>query len=208
MKTEIIDRRTARSLPVRFALVAAIGSIALLLSPLQSPRAYGQPPTFTTLAAFNGTNGTDQSWSNLTLIGSTLYGTANGGGANNTGCVFSIATNGAGGINDLYDFTASGAADGNGPNASLTQVGGSLYGTCGGGGPNGSSGTIFSINANATSQANANFQTVGYFPNGASNADGYPAGGVTNVNGTLFGVNGGGNNTGCFTAFPRPAAAP
>ena len=138
----------------------------------------------------------------MTQVGSTLYGTTSAGGANSSGNIFSISTNGVGGINDLYDFSASGASDGNSPQSSLTLVSNSLYGTCAGGGPNGSAGTVFSINANATSQANVNYQVLGYFPNGASNVDGYPGGGVTYVNGNLYGVNGGGGGTGSFYAVP------
>ena len=204
MKAQRIERRIARWLPVRFALVGTMGCIAIVLSPAQSPLAYGQVApgyTFTTLAAFNGANGSDQSWSNLTLVGSTLYGTTSNGGPAGNGNIFSISTNGAGGINDLYDFPADFGTGGK-PEASLIQVGGSLYGTAGWGGPNGSAGTIYSINANATNQGNANFKVVGWFPNNGVNADGCPGSGVTLVGTNLYGVNGFGNNTGSLYALP------
>ena len=49
--------------------------------------------TPTDLVSFNGTNG-GEPYGDLTLIGSTLYGTTAGGGANNDGTVFSIPVTG------------------------------------------------------------------------------------------------------------------
>jgi uncharacterized repeat protein (TIGR03803 family) len=47
--------------------------------------------TPTTLLSFNGTNGKNPS-GDLTLVGSTLYGTTYGGGAFGDGTVFALAT--------------------------------------------------------------------------------------------------------------------
>jgi len=63
-----------------------------------------------------------------------FYGTTYGGGADNSGTVFKITTNGT--LTTLYSFT--GGNDGANPQAGLVQdSGGNLYGTTSGGGTNG-----------------------------------------------------------------------
>ena len=76
----------------------------------------------------------------MTLVGSTLYGTTSGGGANSDGTVFSIATSG-GSPTTLCSFNGS---NGKWPQGGLTLVGSTLYGTTAAGGPN-RYGTVFSI---------------------------------------------------------------
>jgi uncharacterized repeat protein (TIGR03803 family) len=78
----------------------------------------------------------------LTLSGSTLYGMASSGGANNDGIIFSISTSG-GALTDLHDFSGS-STDGAAPNGSLTLLGSTLYGMSQQGGAYGF-GIIFSI---------------------------------------------------------------
>ncbi|HTU25864.1 MAG TPA: hypothetical protein VMF30_10730, partial [Pirellulales bacterium] len=58
--------------------------------------------TLTTLASFNGTNGATPT-GDLTLSGSTLYGTTSLGGQYSQGTVFSISTTG-GTPTDLVNF--------------------------------------------------------------------------------------------------------
>ena len=63
--------------------------------------------------------------SGLVLSGSTLYGVAPRGGANDFGAVYKINTNGSG-YQNLRSFT--GGADGAQPEAELTLIGSTLYG--------------------------------------------------------------------------------
>jgi uncharacterized repeat protein (TIGR03803 family) len=77
----------------------------------------------------------------LMNFGGTLYGTAYGGGKNNVGSVFSITTGGK--FKTLYSASGKGRAGGN-PDAALTNVRGTLYGTMSEG-PIGKRGTVFSI---------------------------------------------------------------
>src|SRR6185503_2100625 len=62
----------------------------------------------------------------LILSGSTLYGTANGGGSSGNGTVFRINTDGTG-FTNLYNF--SGGSDGGNVDATLILSGKTLFGT-------------------------------------------------------------------------------
>ncbi|HEX3370782.1 MAG TPA: choice-of-anchor tandem repeat GloVer-containing protein [Candidatus Cybelea sp.] len=77
----------------------------------------------------------------LMNLGGTLYGTAYKGGKNNLGSVFSITS--GGNFKTLYSASVKGNAGGD-PDAALTNVGGTLYGTMSEG-PTGKRGTVFSI---------------------------------------------------------------
>jgi uncharacterized repeat protein (TIGR03803 family) len=92
----------------------------------------------------------------LILSGNTLYGTASGGGSYNSGAVFGINTNGFG-FTNLYSFTAGiqvynpstftfqyTNSDGANPQAGLTLLGNTLYGTAYDGGSS-AYGTVFSL---------------------------------------------------------------
>ncbi len=68
---------------------------------------------------FYGPNGAYPWMSSLILSGSMLYGMTEYGGAYNTGCMFSIDTNGSGYI-DRHDFSSS---NGEYPNGDLTLSG-------------------------------------------------------------------------------------
>ena len=74
-------------------------------------------------------------------LNGTLYGTTTFGGLNNHGTVFSVSM--TGGEHVLHSF-AGGVNDGGYPYASLTNVGGKLYGTTYADGANGR-GTVFSV---------------------------------------------------------------
>ncbi len=95
--------------------------------------------TYTTLANFNGTDG-ENPWADLTLSGSTLYGTTNVGGANNDGAVFSVPVTG-GSLTTLLSLNGS-----NGQTffSGVTVVGQTLYGAAWGGGAYGD-GDLFSL---------------------------------------------------------------
>ena len=62
----------------------------------------------------------------LTLSGTTLYGTTDGGGVNHRGNIFSVGIDGSD-YQDLYSFTG-GTADEGGPEGDLTLSGGTLFG--------------------------------------------------------------------------------
>jgi uncharacterized repeat protein (TIGR03803 family) len=95
--------------------------------------------TPTALGSFKGSNGFGPS-GGLTLIGSTLYGTTNEGGAKGDGTVFSIPV-GGGTPTDLGSFSGS---NGQTPEGGLTLIGSTLYGTTYQGGAS-NDGTVFSI---------------------------------------------------------------
>ena len=116
------------------AFIAAIGVAAVA-----APAFAGD--TLTTLASFNGTNGTAP-WpsAGLILSGGTLYGTTSVGGADGYGTVFSLPVTG-GPVTTLASFNVTNGAW---PQAGLTLSGGTLYGTTDAGGAYGY-GTLFSV---------------------------------------------------------------
>jgi len=124
--------------------------------------------------------------SGLTLVGSTLYGTAASGGYG-VGSIFSINTNG-GDYQVLHEFAQEGI-DGNDPDVGLTLDGSTLYGTTEGGGADGR-GTIFSIDTDGS-----DYQTV-YTFNGV-----YYPNGLTLVGSTLYGTTEQGGPDGIGTVF-------
>jgi len=146
--------------------------------------------TFKTLYAFHG--GNDGSQPNAALIetGGELYGTtAEGGGPScgNTGCgtVFSMTTGGKEAV--LYSF----GANGNTPMGSLTNMGGTFYGTTEFGGSG--DGVVFSMTPAGTEQVLHTFQ-------GGSDGT-LPFAGLVNVKGTLYGTTGGGGASSSGTVF-------
>ena len=131
--------------------------------------------------------------SDLTLIGSTLYGITGFGGSNNAGTIFKVNTDGSG-FSVLHSF-----AGGENPNGNLTQVGSDLYGVTWSGGSS-SYGSIFEINT-----SNGNYSILHSF----NNSDGYgeyPVGGLTLSGSTLYGMTqfGGTNGDGTVYAFQIP----
>ena len=116
--------------------VVSVGTLVLLA--LHSRAASAQ--TFATLLSFSGTNG---QWpeGDLTLSGSTLYGTNSGGGAYGYGTVFSLSVSG-GSPTVLASFNGS---NGQWPYyGGLVLSGNTLYGTASHGGAYGD-GTVFSL---------------------------------------------------------------
>jgi len=79
--------------------------------------------------------------------GTTLYGTAAGGGGAGRGTVFAVGTDGTG-FKSLHSFTNYGRngtnSDGANPSAGLIVAGNTLYGTASAGGSSGK-GTLFSL---------------------------------------------------------------
>jgi len=81
----------------------------------------------------------------VTLLGSTLYGTAQGGGTANKGAVYKVDADGNG-FQLLHSFAGG---DGANPVGALTASGSTLYGTTWFGGTNGI-GTLFKLNADGS----------------------------------------------------------
>jgi uncharacterized repeat protein (TIGR03803 family) len=158
----------------------------------------------TTLASFNGSNGSAP-FSSLTLDSAgSLYGTTSSGGASGAGTVFKISNTGTlanpvyGGITTLATF--NGGSNGSNPFAGVTlDNAGNLYGTTVNGGTN-NLGTVFKI-SNSGTAANpvysGSITTLINFNGTISGSN--PYGGVTiDSQGNLFGTTylGGTNNAG------------
>jgi len=137
--------------------------------------------TESVLRGFAGGNDGKYPEAGLTNVGGTLYGTTTQGGSGSCadgvscGTVFSITT--AGAYRQLYSF--AGGSDGSWPQAGLTNVNGTLYGTTVHDGANGF-GTVFKITKRGR-------ESVLYsFADGSDGA--FPEAGLTNVGGVLYGT--------------------
>ena len=128
----------------------------------------------------------------LILNGATLYGTAQTGGTNNCGAIFSISTNGTG-YAILHRFTN--APDGYSPQGEMVLSGSTLFGTTAFGGSS-NRGVIFAINTNGTG-----YTILRSFTNAPDGN--YPYGGLILDSGMLYGTTGGGgsNNNGTIFAI-------
>ncbi len=119
----------------------------------------------------------------LTEVSGTLYGATTSGGAYGYGTIFSITSRGKEKV--LYSFGLK--PDGEYPNGDLTDVGGTIYGTTFGGGlargldcSAEGCGTVFSVTRAGRERVLHRFH---------SEADGwYPAAGLVDVGGTLYGT--------------------
>ena len=180
-----------------------LGVCLLATLALASAAGQSRAQTLTTLASFNGTNGANPNYTNLTLSadGSTLYGMTKNGGANGDGTIFSIPVSG-GTPTVLASFNGT---DGEQPYGSLTLVGSTLFGMTTGGGAYGGQnangiygdGTIFSIPVSGgTPTTLFSFNpTAGEFPYGSLtlSADGSTLYGMTEEGGpghfgNIFGI--------------------
>jgi uncharacterized repeat protein (TIGR03803 family) len=114
---------------------------------------------FSTVAAFNDTNGAVP-LSGLIEVDGQLYGTTIGGGASGSGTVFRVALDGSA----LTSFSFDGVT-GASPMGTLLRRADSIYGTAQGGGANGH-GAIFRLLADGTLEAFASFDaaTTGQAP--------------------------------------------
>jgi uncharacterized repeat protein (TIGR03803 family) len=129
-------------------------------------------------------NGKDGIQPNTALVEvkGTLYGVTGSGGAyclSDDGCgtVFSVTTSGTETV--LHRFTGG---DGNGPDATLINVNGTLYGTTVAGGAY-NYGTVFSITLSGQETVLHSFDPYGSGFDGA-----HPQSGLSYVNGTLYGT--------------------
>jgi uncharacterized repeat protein (TIGR03803 family) len=137
------------------------------------------------LYSFRGGNDGDGPEAALINVNGTLYGTTSHGGQQGAGTVFSITTSGSEKV--LHSFGNS--PDGANPKAGLVDVNGVLYGTTYNGGAYncsryGGCGTVFSITKDGTEKVLHSF--------GAKKDGAYPAAGLIDVNGTLYGTTSGG----------------
>jgi len=161
--------------------------------------------TFTALDSNTGTN-TDGATplGAMVLSGSTLYGTASGGGTGGNGTVFSVDTNGNN-FTTLYSFSgldpvAGTNTDGAIPYGGLVLSNGILYGTTMAGGP-GESGTIFSIGTDGSGFAVLHPFTA-IDPLTRTNTDGAkPVANLLLAGGTLYGTTPGGGSGADGTVF-------
>lgn len=156
---------------------------------------------FTTVAGSLTNSDGFEPLAGLILWGPNLYGTAQQGGTNRVGTVFSLSTNGAG-FKDLHAFGSTNS-DGAGPLAGLVLSGTNLYGTAQYGGTN-SVGTVFSLSTNGSSYKDLhNFSPVGLAPDGSfTNSDGYwPEAGLVLSGNTLYGTAPNGGTNGSGTVF-------
>lgn len=158
-------------------------------------------PGYALLYSFqSGTDGANPASAGLAADGGTLFGTTrNGGGVgcggDGCGTVYSISTSGAERV--LHRFL--GDPDGAEPDATLTDAGGTLYGTTSAGGVTNGYGTVFSIT------------TVGQesvlhsFASGTDGADPIGAG-LLYDGGTLYGVTSAGGSNSNGTVFSLTTA--
>jgi uncharacterized repeat protein (TIGR03803 family) len=156
---------------------------------------------------YNGayTNGDGANpYAGLVLSGGTLYGTANAGGTNGNGTIFSVTTGGT--FKVLHTFLkVSGSyqhltnSDGINPQGGLIISGNTLYGTASAGGAGGS-GTVFSINTDGTGFTTLYSFTPAPYPE--PNSDGAnPYGSLVLSNYTIYGTTTTAGNSGNGTVF-------
>jgi uncharacterized repeat protein (TIGR03803 family) len=154
------------------------------------PFACGTP---TVLASFNRANG-DEPVDGLILSGSTLYGTAQAGGANDDGVVFSLPLSG-GSVTVLASFNGS-PNGGDSPLASLILSSGDMYGTTeyGGAGPAVGHGVVFSLPVTGGSPtilesfngSNGEYPGAGLIMDSSGDLFGTTSDGGTYYDGTVF----------------------
>ena len=159
--------------------------------------------TFTTVFSFNDTDGSQPEVALVQASNGDLYGTTAVGGANGSGTVFKMTTNG-GTLTTLYNFCVqSGCPDGSFPEGVVQATNGDFYGTTVYGGADGG-GTIFKITPGGT------LTTLYSFCSQSGCTDGeYPeAALVQATSGDLFGTTEGGGANGGGTVFKiTPAGA-
>jgi len=197
------------------ALLVGCGSQPLIGAPGAMPQSGGIGPTYSmrqrqmsgssykVVYNFAGASDGARPLAGLINVNGTLYGTTVQGGGEGCyksfgcGTVFSVTPTGQETV--LHAFT--GGSDGANPKAGLIDVNGTLYGTTEYGGPHksicgGSCGTVFTITPSGSENILHFFAGP---PDGA-----FPAAGLINVNGTLYGTTTeGGISGGCRLAGPK-----
>jgi uncharacterized repeat protein (TIGR03803 family) len=165
----------------------------------------------TTLATFNGTDGTQSQYGLIADTAGNLYGTTQDGGAFGLGTVFEVAQ-GSGTVTTLASFVNNESADtGELPSGGvIADAAGNLYGTTSGGGTN-SDGTVFevakgsgSVTTLVTCDSTDSGPAGGLVADADGNLYGTSSGGGANSAGTVFEVSGTGFSTGTTTPTPTP----
>jgi uncharacterized repeat protein (TIGR03803 family) len=143
---------------------------------------------YSVLFNFNGTNG-EQPIGNLCIVGNTMYGVTNIGGAYNLGCIFSLDTNG----NEYREILDFSGANGAYPEDGVIIIGKSIYGMTHSGGAH-DSGCIFMIDTNGTG-----YMDVWDF-GAESNNGAFPWSSLLLVEGKFYGTTqyGGIHDSGCL----------
>jgi uncharacterized repeat protein (TIGR03803 family) len=127
-------------------------------------------------------------------VNGVLYGTTRSGGKFHRGTVFSITTSGTEHVLHGFGRIHDGKHDGESPQASLIDMGGTLYGTTYLGGAH-HQGTVFKISTSGRERVLHSFDY-----SSGSNSDGaYPTASLIGMNGTLYGTTDGGGTQGCVT---------
>ena len=157
--------------------------------------------TLTTLVSFSGSNG-EWPHGGLTVVGNTLYGTTEEGGAYGWGTVFSVpASGGSPTVLASFNITNTNAYQ---PRGGVTLSGSTLYGTTCDGGAYGY-GTVFSVPVSGGSPTT--LASLSAYTNGA-----FPESGLTLSGNTLYGTAWEGGNVslnsgqGCGTVFSVPVS--
>ncbi len=145
--------------------------------------------TESVLYSFAGGSDGANPYAGLTDVNGVLYGTTSSGGANGVGTVFEITPSGAESV--LYSFLGQG--HGANPRVGLTDLNGVLYGTTSSNNNNKGDSTVFKITTSGAESVLYHFTDPG---------DGLaPMGGLTAVNGVLYGTTSGGGSHGNGTVF-------
>jgi uncharacterized repeat protein (TIGR03803 family) len=140
--------------------------------------------SFTGSGSGGAANGLLPGIGNLTLVGTTLYGTTEDGGTHGDGNLFSVGVNGSN-YQNLLSFTGTGGAASGVSPLSLTLAGTTFYGVTFLGGSDGD-GNVFSVGVNGT-----NYQNLVSFTGSGSTgaANGLKAAGSLILSGTrLYGM--------------------
>ena len=157
--------------------------------------------TPTTLATFNGTNGSGPN--SLILSNGTLFGTTYLGGPNGGGTVFSLPVTG-GTPNTLATFSTSSTSEGY-PNTGLILSGNKLYGTSLGDGVH-TEGQVFSVPISGGGPTTlATFTFSNGAPHGGVNRAGGGLDGTTYLGGSVFSVPIGGGSVTNLAVFNNSA---
>ena len=150
--------------------------------------------TFTNLHDFSSATDGGFPRGGVAVSGSTVFGTARDGGANNNGTIWSFDT-GTSTFTNLHDFSS--ATDGSNPFGGVAVSGSTVFGTALFGGAAGNSqGTIWSFDTGSSTFTNLH--------DFSSATDGRnPQGGVAVSGSTVFGTaaNGGANSVGTIWSF-------
>lgn len=184
-------KRTILLLPV------LIGGLALTPAGQVTAQAFTVLHNFTATSGPLSTNNDGTSpRAGLIQSGSSLYGTASGGGSSGNGTVFRIDTDGTG-FTNLHSFSYG---DGNSPYAGLILSDNTLFGTVPVGGSSGQ-GAVFKINTDGTGFTNLHSFTAVSGPPKTNSDGSYPLSGLILSSNSLYGTAQEGGSSGVGTVF-------